>query len=223
MSPRSRTSVPARLAVRLAGASVADAFALTTAPSDAGAVLVRGQSLPGLDLAGVDVAAALSRESAKGEPGEVVSVPLPSGATLFLVGVGSGHVPALRRAAAALVRRARSVNGTLATTLAWSASADAVRAVPESLVLASYSFSLRSESKPATLLAVELAARRPEVAQAGIDRGLATALATVLARDLINMPSEEKTPAWLATQAQRSVGPAVEVVVRDENALLVEG
>jgi leucyl aminopeptidase len=211
------------LAVRLLdSASSFAAFALTTQPGDSGAVLVRGQSLPGLDLTDVDVDAALTRESAKGEAGEVVSIPLSSGATLFLVGVGGGDVPALRRAAAALVRRARPVSGTLATTLAWSASADAVRAITEALLLASYSFSLRSEPKPATLLAVELAVRRPEVA-AGLERGLSTGTATLLARDLINMPSEEKTPAWLAAQAQRGVGSGVEVLVRDENALRAEG
>ena len=178
MSPRSRTIGPARLNVRLGAGAAADAFALTTAPSESGAVLVRGQSLSGLDLAGVDVVAALARESAKGEPGEVVVRPAAVGRRpLFLVGVGAGDVPALRRAAAALVRRARSVNGTLATTLAWSASADAVRAVTEALLLASYSFSLRSEPKPATLLAVELAVRRPEAAQAGLERGRASGLA----------------------------------------------
>jgi leucyl aminopeptidase len=234
MSPRPRTRGATlgseRLTVRLgAGSAPADAYAVATAPGEAAgsvAVLASPSIVAGLDLTGVDLAAVLGRESAKGEPGEVLSVPLPAGGTLFLVGIGSGDVPALRRASSALVRRARALSGvaTLRTTLAWSASGDAVRAVTEALLLASYTFSLRSEPKPATLLAVELLVRKPDAVAAGWSRGLTTALATMLARDLINTPSEEKTPAWLAAQAVRlGAKTSVAVSVRDEVALAAEG
>ncbi|MDX6202814.1 MAG: leucyl aminopeptidase [Frankiales bacterium] len=232
MSPAPRTTpggtlAGERLSVRLgAGSTPASAYAIATRPGESGAEVASPSIVAGLDLTGVDLAACLARESAKGEPGEVVRVPLPSGGTVFLVGTGSGDVPALRRAAAALVRQARSAPGveTLRTTLAWSASADAVRAVTEALLLASYTFSLRSEPKPATLRAVELLVRKPEAVLGGWSRGVSTATATLLARDLINTPSELKTPAWLAAQATRLAAKAsVQVSVRDEVALAAEG
>ncbi|MDX6258209.1 MAG: leucyl aminopeptidase [Frankiales bacterium] len=234
MSPPPRTARGAtpggeRLSVRLgAGSTPADAYAVATRPGESGAELASPSIIAGLDLTGVDLLAVLARESAKGEPGEVVPVPLPAGGTVFLVGTGSGDVPALRRAAAALVRRARSSSGvgTLRTTLAWSASPDAVRAVTEALLLASYTFSLRSEPKPATLRAVELLVRRSDAVLGSWSRGVSTATATMLARDLINTPSELKTPAWLAAQATRLAAKSsveVSVSVRDEVALAAEG
>ena len=231
MSPRARTTATRlgteRLTVRLgAGTAAADAYAVATRPGEAGAVVSSPSIVSGLDLTGVDLAGVLARESAKGEPGEVVTVPLSSGGTLFLVGTGAADVPALRRASAALVRRARSMSSvaTLRTTLAWSAPADAVRAVTEALLLTSYTFTLRSEPKPATLLAVELLVRKPDAVTGGWSRGVVTATATMLARDLINTPSEEKTPAWLAAQAVRvAAKTSVTVSVRDEVALAAEG
>ncbi len=228
MSPRTATrpSTGERLAVRLGASAATAAYALATRRVDGAATLASPSAVPGLDLEGVDLAAALLRDGAKGEAGEVVAVPLPSGATVFAVGTGDGSLAALRRSAAALVRRARAVAGveTLRTTLVWSASPDAVRAVAEALPLAAYTFTLRSEPKPATLLAVELLVRRPEAVSEAFARGTAVATSTLLARDLINMPSEEKTPAWLAAQAVRALsGLPVEVSVRDEKALLAEG
>jgi leucyl aminopeptidase len=232
MSPRTSTrrdvATGERLTVRLGAGTGPAAYALTTRPGDTGALLAAPTPVArlGLDLEGVDLGAALVREAAKGEAGEVVAVPLPSGATVFLVGTGDGSLPALRRAAAALVRRARSIASidTLRTTLVWAGSSDAVRAVTEALPLAAYTFSLRSEPKPATLLAVELLVRRPQSVEDAYARGVTTAEVTMLARDLINTPSEEKTPAWLAAQAvRRAAGTAVEVSVRDEKALSAEG
>src|SRR4051812_44824317 len=76
---------------------------------------------------GVDGTAVLAREEAKGEPGEVISVPVDRDGvqTVLLAGVGDGGVPALRRAAAAVVRRAKSAE-SLATTLAMGRGDDAV-------------------------------------------------------------------------------------------------
>ena len=61
---------------------------------------------------GVDVAAVLAARKAKGEPGEVVDVPVARGGvdTVLLVGVGDGTPPALRKAAAAMVRRAAAAH-----------------------------------------------------------------------------------------------------------------
>ena len=74
--------------VRLGASSGPAAFAVAAKPVDGAATLASPSAVPGLDLEGVDLAAALVRESAKGEAGEVVAVPLPSGATVFVVGIG---------------------------------------------------------------------------------------------------------------------------------------
>ena len=82
--------------------------------------------LPGLDLDGVDPAAALSASRPRVSAGEVVAVPLPSGATRLRRRYGRRSTclpcagPHLRWSAG----RARSPASRSRTTLAWSASAE---------------------------------------------------------------------------------------------------
>ena len=90
-------------------------------PADAGAVafFVRpGDERPSVDatpdvlgaLTPVDIDGHLSREKVRGEAGEITAIPTFSadGVTvLFFVGIGAGEPAQLRKAAAALVRRAR--------------------------------------------------------------------------------------------------------------------
>src|SRR4051812_36599430 len=86
-------------------------LALPTTPSGSdGSVPAVGAGADVLAALGVDASAVLAREEAKGEPGEVVSVPVTGNGvdTVLLAGVGDGGVPALRKAAAAVVRRAKS-------------------------------------------------------------------------------------------------------------------
>ncbi len=58
--------------------------------------------------------------------------------------------------------------------------------------------------------------------QAELDRAVTTARATALARDLVNTPSREKTPDWLAEQARVALADLT-VAVRDETALRADG
>src|SRR4051812_39143380 len=175
---------------------------------------------------GVDIAAHLTREKARGEAGEVVAIPVMSGkapTTVLLVGTGDGSVASLRKAGAAAVRRSRDA-ASLATTIAAGADMAGVRGFVQSLLLASYAFSLKTNNKQSALKKISVVHAGGSDATAVADKAIRTAAAVRLARDLVNTPSMEKTPAWLADQAVKAAeGTGVEVRVRDERALSAEG
>jgi leucyl aminopeptidase len=188
----------------LRGAAV---LALPTSAGESGPVVGAGaQVLAGL---GVDAASALAREDAKGEPGEIVAVPVGRDGvdTVLLAGVGDGSLPALRKAAAAVVRRARSAE-SLASTLAHGRDAAAVRVIAEAFGLASYTFTRKSSPKPPKLATVTLVVDEPAEAERVLARARATVAAVHLARDLANTPSLEKTPEWMAARAVEMAGAA---------------
>jgi leucyl aminopeptidase len=174
---------------------------------------------------GVNVAAVLQGEHADGKPGEIVSVAAPGrpGTRVLLVGVGDGTEPALRKAAAALARAARS-SESLATTLAQGQDAASVRAVAEALGFASYRFTRRSEDSPPALARIDLVLDSPARLRKQLDAAATVVDAVHLARDLANTPSKQKSPEWLAERA-KAVGAAagLSVTVRDEKALAAEG
>jgi leucyl aminopeptidase len=210
-------------ALPLGGAAV---LALPTRPPgpDGGLPTV-GAGADVLAGLGVDASAALAREEAKGEPGEVVAVPVGRDGvdTVLLAGVGDGGIPALRKAAAAVVRRAKS-SESLATTLAHGHGDDGIRAVAESLALASYVFTRKSEPKPVKLTRATLVVADPQVAERVLMRARATSAAVHLARDLANTPSLEKSPEWMAEQAVRLADAAgLDVQVWDVDRLRREG
>src|SRR5207302_9417093 len=167
--------------------------ALPTPAADGAARVGAGAEV--LDRLGVDAVAVLSRDEATSEPGEVIAVPVGRDGvdTVLLAGVGDGSIPALRKAAAAVVRRAKSAD-SLATTLAQGRGDEALRTVAESLALASYSFSRKSEPKPATLTRATLVVDDAAAAGTVLDRARAAAAAVHVARDLANTPSLEKSP-----------------------------
>src|SRR4051794_693811 len=207
----------------LRGAAV---LALPTAPpGPEGGLPAVGAGAEVLSELGVDATAALAREEAKGEPGEVVAVPVGRDGvdTVLLAGVGDGGVPALRKAAAAVVRRSKSAE-TLATTLAHGRDDEAVRAVAESLALASYVFTRKSEPKPVKLTHATLVVAEPRAGEQLLARARATAAAVHLARDLANTPSLEKSPEWMAEQAvQVAAGAGLEAQVWDVEGLRRDG
>jgi leucyl aminopeptidase len=176
---------------------------------------------------GLDLALLVARASSPGKAGEVVDVPVarPDSPVerLLLVGLGDGSPQAVRRAGAAIGRRA-SKGARVAADTGTGLDALALRAHVEGLLLATYRFSLASTAEPTKLRQVDLhlgarAERRRALASAAV-----TARAVHLARDLANTPSNEKDPAWLArraTQLGRRAG--LEVSVRDEKALRAEG
>jgi leucyl aminopeptidase len=123
----------------------------------------------------------------------------------------------MRKAGAALGRRAHGRR--VLTLAACGQPVGAVRAFAEGLLLGSYRFSLASGSKlddgpgegpddqpgehpdEVQLLVTEGDGAPDAVAAVGEARAVAEAVA--LARDLTNMPSARKTPAWLAGEATR--------------------
>ncbi|MBO3750852.1 leucyl aminopeptidase family protein [Streptosporangiaceae bacterium NEAU-GS5] len=141
------------------------------------------------------VDAVLRHYDAKGEPDEVVEVPVARGdevGRVLLYGVGDRSVSALRRAGASLASRAK---GHVSITVVPPADAD-LAALAEGALLAAYGFTL-GETKTRPVKEIVFAGGD----RAAIARGETVARAVGQARDLINTPSSVKTPAWLADQA----------------------
>ncbi|GAA4565546.1 leucyl aminopeptidase [Planotetraspora kaengkrachanensis] len=167
---------------------LADDAELTAVPF--GADLAPPVELP------VPVTALLSHHEAKGEPGEVFEVPVVRGdgvGRVLLYGMGDNTAPALRKAGAAVARKAKGRH-SLSVLVPPS---DDVSALVEGALLASYTFRIgetrtRAVEEIVFTGADEQAVRRGEVA----------ARATALARDLTNTPADVATPEWLADQAR---------------------
>jgi leucyl aminopeptidase len=175
----------------------------------------------------VDLAAVIAGERVTGKVGEVIRVPVlaPDGlpARFLLVGVGTGSPTDVRRAGAALGRAARGRTG-LITTLGNGTNAESVRGLIEGLVLGAYatpSAGRRPRDAQAPVTEITLVGNHRDEAVA---QGLAHARATVVARDLAEMPSNVKSPHWLAGQA-RELGEAagLSVEIWDETRLAAEG
>jgi leucyl aminopeptidase len=172
------------------------------------------------DLLPVSAGELLDFYGAKGEPGEITAVPVRLGGQareLLLYGVGDGSPRALRRAGAALARRGRGREALVA-----SVPDGDLAAFAEGVLLASYDFKIGEplSGKRAALGAMHIITEE----STALERGAVIAHSTALARDLANMPSLEKSPAWLAEQAQKlATDTGLAVRVRDEQDLSAEG
>ncbi|MEW9553484.1 leucyl aminopeptidase [Nonomuraea sp. NPDC050783] len=155
----------------------------------------------------------LAHYEAKGEAGEIVEVPVARAGgvgRVLLYGVGDGSPRALRRAGAALVRRAKGRE-----TLTVVPPDGDVAAFAEAALLAAYSFRIGEAGRRAVrTLAFTGADPR------ALERARITAGAVALARDLANTPSSVKDPAWLA---ERAVETGLPVRVWDEEELRADG
>ncbi|HVW81171.1 MAG TPA: leucyl aminopeptidase [Mycobacteriales bacterium] len=174
---------------------------------------------------GIDVSAFLKAEKATGKPGEIVAIPLHRDGieTVLLAGCGDGTPGDLRRAGAAIARRAAG-SKSLATTLAEGRDGDAVRALAEGIGLAAYKFRYAEDAKPPTLRRVKLVVDAPGECKPALAQAAAVINAVHLARDLANQPSLEKSPAWLAERAAELCEAAgLRVRVRTESELADEG
>ncbi|GAA1289111.1 leucyl aminopeptidase [Planotetraspora silvatica] len=144
----------------------------------------------------VPVSALLSHYEAKGEPGEVFEVPVVRGdgvGRVLLYGTGDCSAPALRKAGAAIARKAK---GRPSLSVVVPAHGD-VSALVEGALLASYTFRIGQTRTSAVEEIVFSGADEP-----ALRRGEVAARATALARDLVNTPADVKTPEWLAEQAR---------------------
>ena len=180
----------------------------------------------------VDLFADLERAGATGRAGEVVTRALHGRAgaastlgQVMLVGVGGGLPEDLRRAGAGLARAARG-SGTVVTTLGSLCDDPALSALVEGLVLGSFEFHWRSGgprhqvAERVVLAGLHDAFDRRPV----LDRALAVAGAGWTARTLALVPSNLKTPAWLAEQARSAARrTGLDVRVWDEHDLERDG
>ena len=176
--------------------------------------------------AGADLDGAfLAQRRFEGKPGQTLAVLADDGTTVVAVGVGDRDRvdgTALRKAGAALARNAGDAR-TVATTLTatWP---DLSQAVVEGIGLGAYRFAAaaRREASPATTVErVVLVGRRS--AGRGIDRGAAAVNATWRARDWVNRPARDLTPAEFARLTeQAAAGTGADVEVWDEDRIADE-
>ncbi len=151
-----------------------------------------GLTLPVSDL--------LAGYAAKGEPGEIVEVPVSRGggvARVLLYGVGDGTAEGFRTAGAAVARRVRGCEELtlrLPEQGPWAALA-------EGALLGSYVFTLATERAASSRPVGGIRFTGPEAAREQVGRAGVLARATALARDLANTPSSVKSPEWLAGRA----------------------
>ncbi|TDQ54750.1 leucyl aminopeptidase [Actinorugispora endophytica] len=140
-----------------------------------------------------------------GGPGQTVEFPVDLGSGLVrlsLLGVGGGAPGDLRKAGAAFARSARGRSRAAVNVAALEGDTAALAAFVEGALLASYTFTLAGAPKGARPVPrVDLVGGDPAAVAGPLRRGAVLAGATALARDLINTPSAEKDPAWLAARA----------------------
>jgi leucyl aminopeptidase len=221
------TAIPAP-----AGGPLAAHLAAVTGGADDGediVVAVQGAETAGLDpYLGGPAADVLAACDATGKAGDVTPVVMRAGdkpRRLLLLGLGDESVADMRKAGAALGRRAAPERGMLAAA-ALGQPAESVRAFAEGLLLGSYRFSLASGAARGTgpgEVRILVPAGDDEAAAAIAAAG-AVAEAVGLARDLANMPSSRKTPARLAGEAAKvAAASGLTVRVREPGELAAEG
>jgi leucyl aminopeptidase len=178
------------------------------------------------DALGGGLAAFLDEAGFDGNLGETLAVPTAGklrAKAALLVGVGdvgSLTLDGLRRAAAAVARRATKV-GSVATSLASVGPdldpADAAQAVAEGFALGAYQFlDYKRDGKPTKLTKVTLIGGGGAEVRAALERGSVIANAVMWARDLVNQPAQAKPPAEVAAEARKLLrGRGVTVQVLD--------
>ncbi|MDO9455669.1 M17 family metallopeptidase [Nocardioides sp.] len=165
------------------------------------------------DDLGLDLVAIAEAAQATGEVGEVVTVPVPLGGPdnadlrmVLLVGVGQGRPVDLRRAGAVVARATRN-RDAVATTIAALDPERGIESFVVGVMLGSFGFAWRSappEHVPVTRVVLAgLPASADEVDRAALDRAVAIGGAGWRARTLATVPSNLKSPAWLAEQAEQ--------------------
>jgi leucyl aminopeptidase len=176
------------------------------------------------------LAAFLAEAGFEGKLGETLAVPTAGrlrAKAAVLVGVGDPAeltTDGVRRAAAAVARRAAKA-GSVATTLATAGSAldvaDAAQALAEGLVLGAYQYlDYKGDATPSKLRKVTVIASGGTAVKNAVARGATIGEAVTWARDLVNTPSKEKSPAEMVAAARKLLrGKNVTVQVLDVKEL----
>ena len=175
--------------------------------------------------------AALARAGFAGRLGQALPLPTADGPAQVAVGTGPAEALDLAalRVAAATFARAVPGDARLAarvpTPLDGSA-ADTTAAIVEGILLGRYRFDLSSSANDVQVSAIVLSAP-PEAhdeVRAGAERGLVTARAALLGRDLANCPAGFLTAAKMAEAAvEIGARTGLQVEVFDRDALVALG
>jgi len=210
----------------------ADVVAVAVLPGPDGVTLGPGAAELADDL-GIDLLALASATGATGATGEVTDLPVvgtPNQADstlsrVLLVGVGDASTTDLRRAGATLARRTTNAS-TVASSVASVGDDAALSAFVEGATLGSFSFSLHRdgpENLPVGRIVLCLTGSDDD-RSAVLRRAVARAGASWQARLLASVPSNIKTPAWLADQAVTTAeGAGLKATVLDEVQLAERG
>ncbi|WP_435768940.1 leucyl aminopeptidase family protein [Nocardioides sp. SYSU DS0651] len=218
-----------------------DVVALPVLPAPDGAdgasVLLGPGAAQLADQLGLDLVEIAELHQMTGATAEVAAVPVPGGTAanpdlrlLLLVGIGAARPQDLRRAGAALARatRDRAAVATSLPAVAGEELPDArelVEAFVAGTMLGGFVFHWRStgpEHRPVrrVVIADEAVAGDRGV----VERAVAIGGAGWRSRMLATVPSNLKTPGWLAAQAETMAsGTGLEVRVWDEAALEKDG
>ncbi|MEO7351899.1 MAG: M17 family peptidase N-terminal domain-containing protein, partial [Marmoricola sp.] len=214
---------------RQAGVLVA---AVPVLPGPEGVALGPGAAELADDL-DLDLLEVLAASGATGATGEVTELPVVrredrSVSTLtrvLMVGVGAATTVDLRRAGACLSRHTTNAE-SVASSVAAVGDDEAMAAFVEGATLGSFSFSLHRdgpEHHPVGTIVLCLTAADEE-RTARLGRAVAAAGAGWQARLLASVPSNIKTPAWLAEQAVTAAQAAgLKATVLDEVQLAERG
>ena len=193
-------------------------------------VPVQGAGAAGIDAyLGAPAAEVIARCEATGKAGDLTSAVIgPHGGPgpfLFL-GLGDESPAAWRKAGAAVGRRV-APGRALVTSALFGKPAETMHAFIVGLLLGSYRFSQARSSAAAADTApgeVRLLVAGPDGHADVFAAARAVAGAVALARDLTNMPSGRKTPAWLADEAvAMAAGCGLTARVREEDELAADG
>ncbi len=209
----------------------ADVIAVPVLPGADGVPVLGPGAADVADALGLDLVGAVEAARSTGAVGEVVSVAVPLGAPengdlrlVLLVGVGAQTPTDLRRAGATL---ARAVTGraVVVTTIAALDPEAGLEAFVVGMMLGSFGFSWRStplEKMP--VARVVLCGTATEADRVTLDRAVALGGAGWRSRTLATVPSNLKTPAWLAQQAEDLAETAgLKVRIWDEEQLAADG
>jgi len=180
------------------------------------------------DALGLDLAGVLTSRRARGKAGEVVAVPVAQAGSdlrlVLLVGLGGGAPADFRRAGAA-VARAGFDHESMATTVPAGGDAEALTAYVVGSMLGSFVFHWRSQGpEHEPVRRIVLAGLTSDDHASALERGLALGGAGWRSRMLATVPSNLKSPQWLAEQAGRLAeesGLACEIW--DESRLAKQG
>jgi len=197
----------------------------TEAPSEARAdvlvlpVFEGPEAGPGVkDVKGIDLLALYREAKLEGKSGESLLVPMvgvegSTASSVLLVGLGKkaeAGPDAVRRGIGRVARQV-SKRASVATTLAQAggrSAEDAAQAVVEGLLLGAYRFDrYKSKKEDEAALATVTVLGSPRwntrAVKDALRRGEVVSEAAAWARDLVNTPAGDMTPAHLAAAAQR--------------------